>query len=175
MTRGFEAINTVTIDAPQADVWDALTNPAKVKEYLHGTEMSTDWKEGSPIYWRGEWKGKPYEDKGKVLEVKPQRLLKYTHWSPLGGSEDKPENYHTVVYELAGRWKDDPDTAPGQQSKPGRGRKDGQEQLGARARGSQGDRRKQAGVASRSVSHKRFDSQPTLTARTCDPQPLGSA
>ena len=102
MTRGFEAINTVTIDAPQADVWDALTNPAKVKEYLHGTEMSTDWKEGSPIYWRGEWKGKPYEDKGKVLEVKPQRLLKYTHWSPLGGSEDKPENYHTVVYELAG-------------------------------------------------------------------------
>ena len=102
MTRGFEAINKVTIDAPQADVWDALTNPAKVKEYLHGTEMSTDWKEGSPIYWRGEWKGKPYEDKGKVLEVKPQRLLKYTHWSPLGGSEDKPENYHTVIYELAG-------------------------------------------------------------------------
>ena len=102
MTRGFEAINKVTIDAPQADVWDALTNPAKVKEYLHGTEMSTDWKEGSPIYWRGEWKGKPYEDKGKVLEVKPQRLLKYTHSSPLGGSEDKPENYHTVVYELAG-------------------------------------------------------------------------
>ena len=102
MTRGFEAINKVTIDAPQADVWDALTNPAKVKEYMHGTEMSTDWKEGSPIYWRGEWKGKPYEDKGKVLEVKPQRLLKYTHWSPLGGSEDKPENYHTVVYELAG-------------------------------------------------------------------------
>ena len=102
MTRGFEAINKVTIDAPEADVWDALTNPAKVKEYMHGTEMSTDWKEGSPIYWRGEWKGKPYEDKGKVLEVKPQRLLKYTHWSPLGGSEDKPENYHTVIYELAG-------------------------------------------------------------------------
>ena len=102
MTRGFEAITSVTIDASRADVWDALTNPTKVKRYLHGTEMSTDWKEGSPIYWRGEWKGKPYEDKGKVLEVKPQRLLKYTHWSPLGGSEDKPENYHTVVYELAG-------------------------------------------------------------------------
>jgi len=102
MTRGFEAINKVTIDAPKADVWDALTNPAKVKEYMHGTEMSTDWKEGSPIYWRGEWKGKPYEDKGTVLEVKPQRLLKVTHWSPLGGSEDKPENYHTVTYELAG-------------------------------------------------------------------------
>ena len=38
MTRGFEANNKVTIDAPQADVWDALTNPANVKEYMHGTE-----------------------------------------------------------------------------------------------------------------------------------------
>ena len=102
MARGFEAINSVTIDAPRAEVWDALTNPAKVKQYLHGTEMSTDWREGSPIFWRGEWKGKPYEDKGKVLEVRAQRLLKYTHWSPLGGSEDKPENYHTVTYELTG-------------------------------------------------------------------------
>jgi len=102
MTRGFEAINRVTIDAPKAEVWDALTNPAKVKQYLHGTEMSTDWREGSPIFWRGEWKGKPYEDKGKILEVKAQRLIKYTHWSPLGGSEDKPENYHTVTFELAG-------------------------------------------------------------------------
>ena len=102
MTRGFEAITSVTIEASRADVWDALTNPAKVKQYMHGTEMSSNWKEGSPIHWRGEWNGKAYEDKGKILEVKPQRLLKYTHWSSLGGSEDKPENYHTVTYELSG-------------------------------------------------------------------------
>ena len=102
MTRGFEAITSVTIDASRADVWDALTNPTKVKQYLHGTEMSTDWKEGSPITWRGEWNGKSYVDKGKILEVKPQRLLKYTHWSSLGGSDDRPENHHTVSYELVG-------------------------------------------------------------------------
>ena len=102
MARGFEAINTVTINAPKADVWDALTNSAKVKQYMHGTEMSTDWKEGSSISWKGEWKGKSYEDKGSVLEVEPQRLLRYTHWSPMGGSEDKPENYHTLTFELAG-------------------------------------------------------------------------
>jgi uncharacterized protein YndB with AHSA1/START domain len=102
MTRGFNAISTITIDAPKADVWDALTNPEKVEQYMHGTKMSTDWREGSPISWKGEWKGKPYEDKGKVLEVEPQRRIRYTHWSPMGGSEDKPENYHTVTYELAG-------------------------------------------------------------------------
>ena len=102
MTRGFEAVKSVTIDAPKADVWDALTRPDKVKQYMHGTEMSTDWKEGSPISWKGEWKGKSYEDKGQVLVVQPQKRLSYTHWSPMGGSEDKPENYHTVTYELTG-------------------------------------------------------------------------
>jgi uncharacterized protein YndB with AHSA1/START domain len=101
MARGFEAINSVKIDAPRAKVWDALTNPEKVKLYMHGTNMSTDWKVGSPISWKGEWKGKPYEDKGTVLEVQPQKLLKNTHWSPLGGSDDKPENYHTITYDLA--------------------------------------------------------------------------
>jgi uncharacterized protein YndB with AHSA1/START domain len=102
MTRGFEAKKTVTISAPRARVWDALTKPDKVKQYMHGTEMSTDWKTGSPISWKGEWKGKSYEDKGKVLEVDPQKRLKYTHWSPMGGSEDKPENYHTLTFDLKG-------------------------------------------------------------------------
>jgi uncharacterized protein YndB with AHSA1/START domain len=102
MTRGFEAITSVTIDASRADVWDALTNPVKVKQYMHGTEMSSSWKEGSPIHWRGEWNGKSYEDKGTILEVEPQRLIKYTHWSSMGGTPDKPENYHTVTYELVG-------------------------------------------------------------------------
>lgn len=102
MTRGFVAVNEVAINASTSDVWDALTNPHKIKEYMHGTDVSTDWHVGSPISWKGEWKGKPYEDKGEVLEVEPQRLLKYTHWSPMGGSEDKPENYHTLTYELAG-------------------------------------------------------------------------
>ena len=102
MSKGFEAVKTITIDAPKAEVWDALTKPDKVKQYMHGTNMTTDWKEGSPISWKGEWKGKAYEDKGKVLEVEPQKRLQYTHWSPMGGSEDRPENYQTVTYDLAG-------------------------------------------------------------------------
>ncbi len=101
MSRGFEAIKSVTIDAPRAKVWDALTNPLKVKQYMHGTTMSTDWKVGSPITWTGEWQGQSYEDKGTVLAVEPERLLKTTHWSPMGGSQDEPENYHTITYELA--------------------------------------------------------------------------
>jgi len=103
VARGYEAVKSITIQASREEVWAALTDPEKVKQYMHGTEMSTDWKEGSPIFWRGEWKGQPYEDKGTVLAVEPMTLLSYTHWSPMGGSEDKPENYHKVTYDLAGQ------------------------------------------------------------------------
>ena len=101
MTRGFEAITSVTIDAPRATVWEALTEPAMVKRYMHGTDLSTDWEVGSPITWTGEWKGKAYVDKGTVLEIEPEVSLTYTHWSPMGGTDDTPDHYHTVSYRLA--------------------------------------------------------------------------
>ena len=31
-----------------------------------------------------------YEDKGTVLAFEPERRLSYTHWSPMGGSDDRP-------------------------------------------------------------------------------------
>ena len=100
MPKDFVAEKQITINASADAVWQALTDPELVKQYLHGTNMETSWEVGSPITWKGEWKGKAYEDKGTVLAIEPKKLLKTTHWSPMGGSEDKPENYHTVTYEL---------------------------------------------------------------------------
>ena len=100
MKGSFVAEKRITINASADAVWQALTDPEKVKVYLHGTNMETDWKVDGPITWKGEWKGERYEDKGEVLAVEPGRLLKHTHWSPMGGTEDKPEHYHTVTYEL---------------------------------------------------------------------------
>jgi uncharacterized protein YndB with AHSA1/START domain len=56
---------------------------------------------GSPITYKGEWEGKAFEDKGKILKSEPEKLLVSTHWSPLSGVPDSPENYHTVTYTLA--------------------------------------------------------------------------
>jgi uncharacterized protein YndB with AHSA1/START domain len=71
---------------------------------VHARDQPHDRLEGgSPIAWKGEWKGTAYVDKGTVLEFEPEKLLKYTHWSPMGGSADRPENYHTVTYELAAK------------------------------------------------------------------------
>lgn len=94
---------STTVAVPAAKVWHALTNPAAIKQYMFGTEMVTDWREGSPIVWKGEWQGKLYEDKGVILQYKPERTLQYTHFSPLAGQPDKPENYHTVTIQLSGQ------------------------------------------------------------------------
>jgi len=88
------------IDAPPRQVWAALTDPEQIKKYMFGSQVETDWRPGSPIIWKGEYEGKQYEDKGEIVEFEPERRLKVTHFSPLSGQEDVPENYHTLVYEL---------------------------------------------------------------------------
>ena len=82
-------------------VWEAMTDPDQVAQYMMGSRVETDWQVGSPITWSGEMDGKPYQDKGEVLRADPGWLLEVTHYSPLMGQEDRPENYHTVHYELA--------------------------------------------------------------------------
>ena len=92
---------SLTVDAPRAKVWDALVNPKAIKQYMFGAAVVSDWREGSPIVWKGEWQGNPYEDKGTLLEVEPGRTLRYSHFSPLSGLPDEPGNYHTVTIELS--------------------------------------------------------------------------
>jgi len=91
---------SVVANAPASRVWEALTEPELIKQYMFGAEVATDWKEGSPITYRGEFNGKPYEDKGVIIWFEPEKTLVSTHWSPLSGTEDSPENYHTVRYDL---------------------------------------------------------------------------
>lgn len=92
---------SIAVDAPRSAVWDALVSPAALKKFMFGSTVVSDWKEGSPIVFKGEWEGKRYEDKGVIRQFKPGRTLQYTHFSPLSGLADKPENYHTVTIELS--------------------------------------------------------------------------
>lgn len=101
MNKTFISQSTIAINAPPSKVWDALIKPELIKQYLFGTEVKTDWKVGSPITYKGEWEGKTYEDKGKVLQIEKEKLLVSTFWSSLSGLADIPENYKTVRYELS--------------------------------------------------------------------------
>ena len=89
-----------TINASADKVWHALTDPGMIKKYMFGTTVISDWKEGNKIIWKGEWEGKAYEDKGKILLFEPKKSLQYSHFSPLSGLSDSPENYHIVTIDL---------------------------------------------------------------------------
>jgi len=100
MSTGKTAKASIQIKAPVSEVWQALTDPAIIRQYFFGTEVSSDWQQGSPITYRGTWKDQSYEDKGMIEKIIPDQLLQTTYWSSLSGTEDRPENYATVSYQL---------------------------------------------------------------------------
>ncbi|MEP7141770.1 MAG: SRPBCC domain-containing protein [Ferruginibacter sp.] len=100
MKNNLTANSTINILSTSSAVWDALTKPELIRQYFYGTEAISDWREGSPIIFKGEWDGKSYEDKGTILIAEPDKLFRYAYWSSMSGIEDKPENYVTITYEL---------------------------------------------------------------------------
>lgn len=101
MNNKLVAHATTTINAPASRVWDALTDPEQIKHFMFGSQVVTDWKPGSPIIFKGEWNGQPFEDKGKIISIEPEKHLHMTYYSPMSGMPDVPENYHNVRYELS--------------------------------------------------------------------------
>lgn len=91
---------SVEIKTDIRTVWDALVNPKIIKEYLYGTDTSSDWKVGSRISFKGVWDGKPYEDGGIITAIEPEETFKYTYWSSMSGTPDVEENYANISYDL---------------------------------------------------------------------------
>ncbi|HEX5429985.1 MAG TPA: SRPBCC domain-containing protein [Patescibacteria group bacterium] len=98
----YQAKSETTINAPIEKVWQTLTDPELVKQWLFGTEMSvSEWAVGGKISYKGVWEGKTYEDKGEILELVPEQKLASTYWSGMSGLPDVPENYQKVSYILS--------------------------------------------------------------------------
>jgi uncharacterized protein YndB with AHSA1/START domain len=90
--------SSIEIAAPVEAVWHALLDKDSHGEMMFGSEIVTTWAVGEPIVYRGEWQGKPFEDHGVVVEVEEPRILRTTHFSPLSGEPDIPENYHEISW-----------------------------------------------------------------------------
>ena len=100
MSASFTATTSLDLPAPPAKVWDALTNPAMIKQYMFGAELSGDWVKGGTVTYRGEWDGTPFEDRGDIIEIDPPRLLKVSYYSAMTGQPDTPENRQLITYAL---------------------------------------------------------------------------
>jgi uncharacterized protein YndB with AHSA1/START domain len=104
-SEGLVAKVSLVLNARAEHVWDALTNPALITQYLFGTNVTSTWLEGTPIVWQGEWQGKSYVDKGTVLKAERGKVLQYTYFSSMSGKPDTPENYSVITITLASKGK----------------------------------------------------------------------
>ena len=93
-------ISRIKINAPIQKVWDTITKPELVRLWQYGSDLLTTWQVGSDIRFRTEWEGKVFEQWGKILEIKPKKLIKYNLFAPRPDIEDKPENYFVMSYAL---------------------------------------------------------------------------
>ena len=103
MPEPFVAHVSMTINAARAKVWDALLNPGTIKQYMPVTNVVSDWRENSPIVWKGEFQGRPFEVEGKVLRLERGRLLEYDHSLPIfrsSAATRSPVRSQRVTIEL---------------------------------------------------------------------------
>lgn len=85
---------TTHVAEPPERVWAELMHPGA--RWMLGANIETDFQPGSPITFEGHFFGRVFADKGEVIAVERPKLLHFTHFAPLNGLADIPENYHEI-------------------------------------------------------------------------------
>lgn len=91
---------SITINTNPEKIWETLTNPSLINQYLFGAKTITDWQLGSSILFILNFENNEFIDKGLVIENIQNKSLKYKYWSGFCGLEDQPENYSIVCYTI---------------------------------------------------------------------------
>jgi uncharacterized protein YndB with AHSA1/START domain len=95
---------SIRLKAPLNAVWEALTQPALMKGWMHDSEIEiiTTWEVGSPIIinvQEASYKT-AFQNTGVVLQFVKDRVLEYSHLSSLSRLPDEPENYTIIRFTL---------------------------------------------------------------------------
>ena len=88
------------VQAGLTETWRMLVDPARASELWWGSTVESDFQPGHPIVWKGTWEGKPFEDRGTILQVREPTLLQYSHWTPSMGP-DTEENRNLLTWRLS--------------------------------------------------------------------------
>ena len=91
-----------TISASKDKVWDTITDPDKIAEYMFGSRCESDWKPGSKAnFFIEDDNGRQTTIvKGEVIRSEPMKYLEHTLFPTDSGLEDTLENYIVILYEL---------------------------------------------------------------------------
>jgi uncharacterized protein YndB with AHSA1/START domain len=94
----------VIINAPRSTVWDGLTTPSALQQWMGTPEMRiqiiSTWKVAEPLLITGVLHG-PFQNKGTIVRFEPEHRLCYTHLSSASRLPDEPQNYALLCFALA--------------------------------------------------------------------------
>ena len=67
----------IPINAPISKVWNVITNPLLITQWLSDAEMSvtSDWKVGNPILFEGTWNNMDHTAKGTILKFENEKVF----------------------------------------------------------------------------------------------------
>lgn len=90
-----------TISASAENVWDVLTNPNKIEQYMFGARCESDWKPGSKAnFFVKQNEKEVVVVKGEVIRAESNKYLEHTIFPANSGIADTLENYIVIIYEL---------------------------------------------------------------------------
>ena len=99
---------SVIIDAPVAEVWKTITVPVLMQKWLFDdkVKVTVDWQVGGIITIEVLEHWVLSTASGKVLKIKPEKLLQYTQLSSLSRLPDEPKNHCVLEFDLTPIEKD---------------------------------------------------------------------
>ena len=97
---------TISINASPSKVWRHLTEPDLMREWMGDEEMEidilSDWKIGGSFIIKG-FHHEPFENRGTILQLEPEKIFEYEYLSSMSGLEDIPENHTRISFYLAAK------------------------------------------------------------------------
>jgi uncharacterized protein YndB with AHSA1/START domain len=100
MVNDVVVTRSVVLNATPERVWEALTHPGMTKQYMYNCEVLSDWKPGSAVQWTGNYHGRSLDEQGKIIEVIPGKLLKYSGFDRLAEGDISREGNIYITHEL---------------------------------------------------------------------------
>lgn len=98
-------IKTVVIAATPAKIWQVLTTPAMIPQWMSDEELTVSLQghAGGAIVMLGLLHGMPFENHGIIRAFEPGRSFAYGYWSTLSAPRlaDVPENHTVLSFDLA--------------------------------------------------------------------------
>lgn len=99
-------IRDILIHVTPSKVWEHLTTPELMMQWMGDPEMTleviTDWKVGNSFIIKG-FHHVPFENKGTILQLEPEKVFEYEYLSSMSNLEDVPENYTTISFYLTSK------------------------------------------------------------------------